>query len=102
MVTHPDILEAAVVAVKDEKWGERPKAFLTVKEGKTLQGEEVIKWMKANPKISGFVSLPQAFVLLLSPIASHPNSPERTNKRTNEGVGSLTCANRWSRERQKS
>jgi acyl-coenzyme A synthetase/AMP-(fatty) acid ligase len=32
LVMHPDILEAGVVAVPDSHWGERPKAFVTVKE----------------------------------------------------------------------
>ena len=27
LVRHPDVLEAAVVAMPDEKWGERPKAL---------------------------------------------------------------------------
>ncbi|KAL9085165.1 MAG: hypothetical protein Q9159_004847 [Coniocarpon cinnabarinum] len=55
IVTHPDILECGVVAVKDEKWGERPQAFVTIKEGKTLRGEDLIQWMKDNPKVSGFM-----------------------------------------------
>lgn len=55
LATHPDVLEAGVVAVKDSHWGERPKAFLTVKEGKNLTGEDVIKWMKENPKVSRFM-----------------------------------------------
>ncbi|RDI84520.1 hypothetical protein Vi05172_g5228 [Venturia inaequalis] len=55
LATHPDVLEAGVVAVKDSHWGERPKAFITVKEGKTLSGEDVITWMKENPKVSRFM-----------------------------------------------
>ena len=43
IITHPDILEAAIVAIKDEKWGERPKAYITVKEGKDLKGQDVIQ-----------------------------------------------------------
>ncbi|MYL48068.1 long-chain-fatty-acid--CoA ligase [Halobacillus litoralis] len=39
---HPSILEAAVVAVPDEKWGEVPHAVVVVKEGETLSEEEVI------------------------------------------------------------
>ena len=30
---HAAVLECAVVAVPDERWGERPKAFVTLKEG---------------------------------------------------------------------
>lgn len=55
LVQHPDILEAAVVAVKDDKWGERPKAFVTIKGGKDIKGEDVVAWTKQNPQISGFM-----------------------------------------------
>jgi fatty-acyl-CoA synthase len=36
LVRHPDVLEAAVVAIPDEKWGERPKGFVTLAAGATL------------------------------------------------------------------
>jgi acyl-coenzyme A synthetase/AMP-(fatty) acid ligase len=55
LVTHPDILEAACVAVADSHWGERPKAFITVKAGKELKGEEVIDWAKHKSDISKFM-----------------------------------------------
>ena len=32
LVRHPLILEAGVVGVFDERWGERPKAYITVKD----------------------------------------------------------------------
>jgi acyl-CoA synthetase (AMP-forming)/AMP-acid ligase II len=55
LVTHPDILEAAVVALKDEKWGETPKAYITVKQGKNLKGKDVIDWAKNKSGISRFM-----------------------------------------------
>ena len=55
LVEHPDVLEAGVVAVVDEKWGEVPKAFVTVKEGKNLTGEDVISWAKSESRISRFM-----------------------------------------------
>jgi acyl-coenzyme A synthetase/AMP-(fatty) acid ligase len=55
LVTHPDILEAGIVAVTDEHWGERPKAYITVKEGKNIKGEDVIHWAKHSSLISRFM-----------------------------------------------
>lgn len=57
LVTHPDILEAACVALPDEKWGECPKAFITLQSGKegSLKGEEVIEWAKNKSGISRFM-----------------------------------------------
>ncbi|KAI4246875.1 MAG: hypothetical protein LQ352_006287 [Teloschistes flavicans] len=55
LATHQDILEAAVVAVADSHWGERPKAFVTVKSGKELKGLDVIEWAKHKSGISRFM-----------------------------------------------
>ncbi|GKT53503.1 AMP-binding enzyme [Colletotrichum tofieldiae] len=55
LVQHPDLLEAAVVAVPDSHWGERPKAYVTVKQGKTLKGEDLISWAKHQSNISKFM-----------------------------------------------
>ncbi|MCH2395433.1 acyl-CoA synthetase [Oceanibaculum sp.] len=44
---HPSIMEAAVVARPDEKWGESPCAFVTLKPGApTLSEEQVIDWCR--------------------------------------------------------
>ncbi|KAF2767758.1 AMP dependent synthetase and ligase [Teratosphaeria nubilosa] len=57
LVTHPDILEAACVGIKDEKWGEAPKAFVTLKEAKKGQvsGKDIIDWAKNKSGISRFM-----------------------------------------------
>ncbi|KAI1458238.1 acetyl-CoA synthetase-like protein [Annulohypoxylon moriforme] len=55
LVQHPDVLEAGVVAVPDSHWGERPKAYLTIKEGKTLEPQEMINWCRNQSAISKFM-----------------------------------------------
>ena len=36
-------MECAVVAMPDEKWGERPKAFVTLKPGQTATEADIIE-----------------------------------------------------------
>ncbi|KAI0382735.1 acetyl-CoA synthetase-like protein [Hypomontagnella monticulosa] len=55
LVQHPDVLEAGVVAVPDSHWGERPKAYLTVQEGKTLEPQDMINWARNQSAISKFM-----------------------------------------------
>jgi len=43
VVSHPAVLECAVVATPDERWGERPKAFVTLKKGRSATEEEIIE-----------------------------------------------------------
>ena len=49
---HEAILEAAVVARPDEKWGETPCAFVALKSAATLNENEVIQFCRT--KLSGF------------------------------------------------
>ena len=52
LVSHPDVLEAAVVAMPDEKWGERPKAYVSLRADSTLTEPELIAF--ARETLPGF------------------------------------------------
>jgi len=45
---HPKIMEAAVVARPDAKWGETPCAFVVVKPGASLDSAEVTAWCRQH------------------------------------------------------
>jgi fatty-acyl-CoA synthase len=45
---HPAVLECAVVAIPDEHWGERPKAFVTLKPGETTTEGELIAFCREH------------------------------------------------------
>jgi fatty-acyl-CoA synthase len=46
LVRHPSVLEAAVVGIPDDHWGERPKAFVTLADGAVLEGGELIAFCR--------------------------------------------------------
>jgi fatty-acyl-CoA synthase len=46
---HPHVMEAAVVAHPDERWGETPHAFVALKPGAPeVAAEEIVAWCRAN------------------------------------------------------
>ncbi len=46
VMAHPDVLEAAVIAVPDDKWSERPCACVVLKEGSGLDADGLRDFLK--------------------------------------------------------
>ena len=42
-MAHPDVLEASVVGVPDERWGERPLATVVLRDGSTVATPEALR-----------------------------------------------------------
>ena len=65
LVSHEAVLECAVVAMPDPKWGEVPKAYVTLKPGRELTAEALIAFAREHlpgfktPKAIEFGPLPK-------------------------------------------
>ena len=66
LLAHPALQEAAVIAVKDDKWGEVPKGCVVLKAGEAVSENELIEFCRARlahykcpQSIDFFESLPK-------------------------------------------
>jgi fatty-acyl-CoA synthase len=62
--SHPAVLECAVVAAPDDRWGEVPAALVVLKDGRTLSEEELLAYLEERlgkfklPRIIEFLDHP--------------------------------------------
>ena len=77
IVHHPDVKEAAVFGIQDEKWGETPVAAVTLAETANITAEDLVQW--TNERVSAkFQRIHQAVILEDFP----RNAAGKTLKRT--------------------
>ncbi|MHB1468441.1 MAG: long-chain fatty acid--CoA ligase [Solirubrobacteraceae bacterium] len=48
VMAHPDVLEAAVIAKPDERWGERPLCCVVRRQGSELTAEELVEHLRGR------------------------------------------------------
>jgi fatty-acyl-CoA synthase len=48
LVAHPNVYEAAVIPVPDEKWGEVPKGLVVIKPGSSLTEADLIEFCRSR------------------------------------------------------
>lgn len=63
LMAHPDVVEAAVVAVPDDKWGERPLATVVLKEGSSADFESLRAFLADDGKIAKW-QLPERWTII--------------------------------------
>ena len=69
LTDHPDVIEAAVFGVPSERWGESPYGVVTVVDGATVTGDELIAAVRRS---AGSYKKPVAVELTTDPLPKSP------------------------------
>jgi fatty-acyl-CoA synthase len=65
LLTHPGVLECAVVAAPDPRWGEIPVAIVVIREDLTITEEQLLE---TASKTLGKFKLPRQFIIQTDPL----------------------------------
>ena len=86
LYSHPDVSLATVIGVRDKIYGELPKAFVVLKEGKSTSSEEIIEYCKknlANFKVPKYIEFKED--LPKTPTGKIMKQPLREEEETKSG-----------------
>jgi fatty-acyl-CoA synthase len=68
LMSHPCVREAAVIGVPDDKWGERPKAYVVLRAGTSATQEDLVAYVKT--KIAGYKAPREIYITVDLPKTS--------------------------------
>jgi fatty-acyl-CoA synthase len=89
IMSHPAVLEAAVIAVPDDRWGEVPAAYVTLKDGASATEAEVIEHVRGSiahfkaPRRVEFGPLPKSSTGKIQKFALRDRAWEGKDRRIN-------------------
>ena len=55
ILEHPNVLDAAVIGIPHDVWGQIPKAFVVKRKGASLTEEEVVNFLHGNDNMTNLL-----------------------------------------------